>query len=273
MWGGATFTDAASQTILMTTNEYKYLVDNNLLNSETFTPKAYYPCTRYLNVWIVCDDVMNPSTSLFNVLAREYLPTVFPEGVYDAEALPLPAMMESRMRKLSAVDMTMWYANPGNLRLPAIPNAANTLANKIKSLRQAGLSFPKSIVTNYGADVVTHMGAYLGLVPNSPRSNNQQWQSQFSGSSVWLDDFCSDTPVYDMWYFGPKEGGMEPESDGSSRMKYTTQSPYYTYNSNNIMEYGSDQTSITPQQLKRMNWVLENAPGRMMWKDLTAITQ
>jgi hypothetical protein len=271
MWGGGTYTDAAGQVIPMTAGEYTWLVNNNQLNNKTFNPKAFWNPNRYLNVWIICDDAMGTGTMNYANMAREYLPTVFPEGVYDAEALPLPAMLSSRMRALTPAEMTMWNTNPGNLRLPAI--GANTLANKVKSLRQAGLSFSKAVVTNNGADVVMHMGAYLGLVPNAPQNATEQWQMLYPSGSAWLDDFCTDTPVYNMWYAAPRAGGMEPVDEGSNRVKYTTAAPYYVYNSTNIMEWGSYQTSITPQQLRRIDWVLNNAPGRMMWKDLTAITE
>jgi hypothetical protein len=234
------------------------------------TINPYFRTDRYLNVYVIYNNSTPSDAGLnFNVLARESMPMVIPEGVYDAGALPLPSLLETRIRHLNPTDMTMWNTNPGNLRLP--PVAFNS---KVTTPRQVGLVIRKSDIVNDKAPYVTHMGAFLGLLPVGSRNFTSSHQMlAATGTAVWVDDFCSDTPLYNPWFTASAQGGMQTENEGSNRVKYTLEPPYYIYRSTNIMEINTAATSITPDQLRRMDWVLNNVPGRMMWKDLTAIDQ
>ncbi len=265
---------------LLTANIFTHLVDNNMLSGASFYDYSarrintrIFRNDRYLNVWVVCDDYVAAGMMNFQYVAANCLPTVFSEDngatPYDADALPLPPSVT--IRKLSAADLNLWRDNPGNIKITQPSGNANDLNRRVKSPRSGGLVFSKSRLANYAAqtydiDLAAHVGAFFGLVPNSLKT--------VAGSTyTWYDDYCSDTPVYDLWYYGARNGGIEAAGSGSTYVKYTTTAPYHIYRSTNIMDTYSLGTTITPQQLKRMDWVLNNAPGRMMWKDLTAIAE
>jgi hypothetical protein len=270
IWNWHTFSNLGA-TLRMNSTGYTNLFDNGQLNNRT--PLVYYRTDRYLNVWIFCEDSQQTAIS-YNHIAREYLPTVYPEGVYDADEFPLPSMTETRIRHFTPAQMTMWQNNPGDLRLP--PEGRATFSSKITTPRQVGLMFIKNEMTIDRALHVTHVGAFLGLVPSGARNFTSTHQLPPGGgtnSGVLINDFCNDTPTYNRWFAAFDQGGMESEHIGNSRVKYTVNPPYYIYSSTNIMEINSSYSSITPNQLMRIDWVLNNVPGRMMWKDLTAIDQ
>lgn len=275
IWNTLRYVDAPApngtgENLMVTATNYSHFTTYNRIVAKT--PVAYWAPAKYLNVWILCEDTGMSSSTFANV-ALEYLPTVFPSGVYSAVDLPLPETTVARLRHLNATDMGYWNTNPGDLRIPGAGGATTFAArNTARTLRQAGLSFRKSDVANIGAakntEVAAAMGAFLGLVPNYP-----VYATENRPGGAWQDDFCSDTPSYSLWFNSVAQRGMELAASGSTLTKYTCQPPYAVYQSNNVMEFGSTQTRLTPQQLKRIDWVLNNAPARLMWRDLTAITE
>ena len=243
---------------------YKLLLEADKLPN--VTPNQFWDSKKYLNVWV--SDVMAPFS--YADLGN-YLPQMFEEGVYDETELPLPDAVKARIaaRTLTPEMMTMWYKNPYDLRLPPEAFKAKEV---YKEPQQAGIVMKKTSLTNFNTDVVQHMGAFLGLIPNTIRDDKNQYIFAAT-EKMYLDDECEDTPVYNRWFNLPDYGGMEAARDGNNRVKYTLEPPYYIFRSQNIMEYGSSQTVITQDQLRRIEWMLENAHARQMWRDLSAITE
>ena len=233
----------------------------------TRTPRVYWDPDRYLNIWVYHAPRDNSGTT-----SVQFLPRVLPEGVYDPAEFPLPAGWTSVLREMNSTQLAQWKANPYDLRLPP-----TRFPDKIKTLSQVGIYMTKENIANYDFAIARQMGVFLGLIPSTAVSRTGEYLVGV-GSTAWWDDLCDDTPPYDYWYGvnhpsdGVTEGGVEYSAIGSNRVKYTKVAPYFAYRSNNIMENGSSQSSVSLDQVKRMQWVLENVPGRQAWKNLTAIT-
>lgn len=254
--------DKTDEGLAMNQERYEALAAEGKLPVRT--PRAFWDPDRYLNVWL-CYDYGSPE---YSGLVRSFFPMIYPEGVFDPQAIPVPDGWENGNRILTPDEIEMWKKNPGDLRL-----FEGALADRDFGLGRAGLYCSIRSVTNYDVTLIRQMGVFLGLIPNGLRSYSWDYHSvPFLGkNAMWLDDMCDDTPQHDRWYMEYKSGGIESEDTGSDRVKYTRQAPYYTYRSSNIMEVGSPCTVITQDQARRIEWVLRNAPGRQMWRNLSAI--
>lgn len=235
------------------------------------TPRVFWNPDRYLNIWVLATpdliDILLSSSSL----AVTYFPLVYPGGIYDDEAFPIPDGWESALRIMDEAQLAMWKKNPYDLRLPPAK-----FTNKNKSLGQAGLWMTKRQATNYSIAITQHMGAFLGLIPNASvtyADEHLTLPTNATGAKRWLDDYCDDLPPQNRWYGEPRIGGVENADSGTGIVKYTKSAPYFVYRSFNIMESGSSYSYVSQDQVRRMQWVLENVPGRQMWKDLWAITE
>ena len=191
------------------------------------------------------------------------IPLVFPQGVWNNTAFPLPTDYQGVVKQLDATSLNAWKLNPGG--------TANT-----GNLEQIGLLFDNSaLAIKNGVNVIQPMGAFLGLIPNAPLLSSGNYLLPPTGSvRKWYDDLCTDTWRYNLWYATLDNGGFEPVGTGNPTTKYgqITGNPNI-YSSSNIMEVSSNCTSISQQQTARINWVLQNAPGRQAWKDPWAITK
>lgn len=218
----------------------------------------YWDCDRYLNVWVFYNGV---SVTALDGLKKGY-PTIYPEGVYNSTVLPLPSSITADLRHLSAADLAAWKTNPGG-------TANNGYLEKV------GLVFSKSGFASRTSDFVTRMGIFLGVIPNTPYSATSLYPdySPATGSNKqYMDDRCDDTPQHDIWFWGsPSAGGREASNYGSAQLKYMKSAPWLIFKSTNIAEHASSQTTVTQDQVKRINWVLENAAGRQPWKNTAAI--
>ncbi|OOG17984.1 hypothetical protein BWD42_11845 [Sphingobacterium sp. CZ-UAM] len=227
-------------------------------NTSTF----YWDCDRYLNVWISYNSSKLPTTVWQNYIKKS-MPLVFPQGVWSNAVFPLPSDYQGAVKQLNATELNAWKLNPGG--------TAGT-----GELEQVGLLFDSSLLTiKDRVNVVQPMGAFLGLIPNAPLLSTANYLLPPTGSvRKWYDDLCADTWQYNLWYATVENGGFEPVGSGSPTLKYgqITGSPQ-VYTSSNIMEVSSNCTSISLQQTARINWVLENAPGRQAWKNPSAITK
>ena len=231
-------------------------------------PKAFWDPDKYLNIWILYTTNSGLSND-FNYLSSVFFPTVYEKNVFDTEALPIPAAWATTIREFTPEQMAMWKKNPADLRLP--PEGSGQYGNKVKGLGQVGIYMNKIDATNYNADIVQYVGAFFGLIPSAPaRGNNMTIHmpnNTSTANAAWQDDFCEDTPVY-MNYTGPSSTEY---IGGDYRIKYTMSAPYFMYRSHNLMERSTFSSSISQDQVKRMQWVLENAAGRQMWKNTSAI--
>ncbi|SMC87613.1 hypothetical protein [Pedobacter africanus] len=227
-------------------------------NTSTF----YWNCDRYLNVWISYSSSKLPTTVWQNYIKKS-LPLVYPQGVWNNSAFPLPADYQAVVKQLNATALDAWKLNPGG--------TANT-----GELEQVGLLFDYSLLAvKDRVNVVQPMGAFLGLIPNAPLLSTGNYLLPPTGSvRKWYDDLCTDTWRYNLWFATLDNGGFEPAGTGNPTTKFgqISGSPN-VYTSFNIMEISSNCTSISQQQTARINWVLENAPGRQAWKNPSAITK
>ncbi|WP_343561602.1 hypothetical protein [Sphingobacterium sp.] len=227
-------------------------------NTSTF----YWNCDRYLNVWISYNSSKLPTTVWQNYIKKS-MPLVFPQGVWSNVAFSLPPDYQGAVKQLNETELNAWKLNPGG-------------AAGIGELEQVGLLFDSSLLTiKDRVNVVQPMGAFLGLIPNAPLLSTANYLLPPTGSvRKWYDDLCADTWQYNLWYATAENGGFEPAGMGSPTAKYgqITGSPQ-VYTSSNIMEVGSNCTSISLQQTARINWVLENAPGRQSWKNPSALAR
>ena len=232
------------------------------------TPRVYWNPDRYLNIWVYHSPRDNSGNT-----SMQFFPRVIPEGLYDPAEFPLPSGWTALLREMNSTDLAIWKANPYDLRLP--PAA---FANKIKDLSQVGIYMTKENIANLDFAIARQMGIFLGLIPSTAVSRTNEYLVVGVGNATWWDDLCDDTPLHDYWYGMAHpldlatEGGVEYSATGSSRVKYTKRAPYFAYRSFNIMENGSSQSSVSLDQVKRMQWVLENMPGRQAWKNPAAIT-
>ena len=256
--------------IKITESKYNSWVSNG--NMPKFTPKVFWDTDKYLNVWVLYGGVKLENVSYPN-LTVHYLPMVYPEGVYDPEAFPIPAawQTEKGLRQLDNETLAVWKKNPHDLRLPPAK-----FTEKVKSLGQAGIFVRKASLANYSSNLAQQVGAYFGLIPNSlvSWSSTTQYPSKpanTDGSNVWQDDYCDDTPNQNRWFGTNSDGGIESVDIGTARIRYTMEAPYFVFQTTNIMERESSMSYVSQDQVKRMQWVLENAPGRQMWKNTSAI--
>lgn len=240
-------TDAEATTL---TSQVVSFVWNN-------SAKMYWDPDKYLNVWVFMASVTPSSTE---TVKRGY-PTVFAEGVYDASALPLPPLIAADLRHLNATDLAAWLKNPGTI-------SATNFVEKV------GVLFSKSNFANKTADYITPVSIFMGLIPNASYSESaHRFYGTTAAAKVYMDDQCDDTPIFDIWFWGaPGNGGVQAAGLGSPQIKYMLHAPWSVFRSVNAVDYpASFQTAISQDQVKRINWVLENAPARQPWRNTEAI--
>ncbi|MGN5953340.1 hypothetical protein ACP6L2_01875 [Sphingobacterium lactis] len=222
-------------------------------------PSMYWDVDKYLNVWILNHNSW-ANTSQSNRYSRS-LPFVFAKGKYDASAFPLPKSIAIKELQ-NQQEEDNWEKKP------------NYLEN-------VGIVFHKSsdgFAQLYPA-YVSQLSAFLGVIPNSSVNDTSV---QFGSPKTWVDDYCDDTFAYNQYYAGTSQGGLASTVFGNSRIKYTVEInaaknagkpgyPWITYESVNTGEQSSDQSIITQDQAKRIEWTLNNAFARQMWKDSYAI--
>ena len=219
----------------------------------------YWDYDRYLNIWITTNSSYT-ATSEANRYARS-IPFVFDQGEYDAAQFPLPASVTLKVLA-NATEKSAWKTKPTNLENVGLVFHKNTDA------------FAKL----YPA-YVSQMSAFLGVIPNSAVTETSL---HYGNPKRWVDDFCDDTFSYCAYYADPAKGGLDKTDFGNSRTKYTVTVdpngttakagyPWIIYTSENTGEQSSFQSVITQDQAKRIDWALNHAIGRQMWKNSYAI--
>lgn len=240
-------TDADAATLATQTHSFVW---NN-------SARLYWDPDQYLNVWVFMASVLPTSAE---TVKRGY-PTVFEEGVYDADALPLPPLIAADLKHLSAADLAAWLKNPSTI-------------STTNFVEKVGILFSKSAFATQTADYLTPLSIFLGIIPNSAYSEpSHRFYGTTTASKVFMDDQCDDTPVYDIWFWGtPSNGGVQASGLGSPQIKYMRHAPWSVFRSANVVEYPSSfQTAITQDQVERVKWILENAPARQPWRNTGAI--
>lgn len=223
------------------------------------TPSLYWNTEQYLNIWIVTASGWANTTEANRYIRS--IPFAFAKGSYDPEKFPLPASVSLlELEGQEAIDS--WKKKPAYLE-----NVGLVFHKKSDGFAQL---YP---------DYVSQMSAFLGVIPNGSVSETK---FHFGSPKAWVDDYCEDTFIYNPYYATASKGGLAGTEIGSSRVKYTVSInanktggvpgfPWIEYFSANTGEQGSFQSVITQDQARRIEWSLNNAIGRQMWKDDYAI--
>lgn len=138
---------------------------------------------------------------------------------------------------------------PPGVEIP-FPVPATGIIYRAENLNDPNRSYSNMGMPGYN-EIYYYIGQYFGL-----RGNNSFNQSEAP------DNYCHDTPVY----------GISSQYTGSNKTCFKETDDYFFISYNIMDDPTGFHTSISPEQAKRMRWVIENCPERSAFKSSYAFT-